>query len=284
MLPTSTLRPGFLVSLHTTISGNVSYARRDIVSDTFTADGKRYAQWETERTVNDPAEHERAEVARGAASNLIRGVCAKSAHGLLCPEFMADKLEKAIADARAIVDTFNRSAMITRIQISVLCGKIAQDDVTAMRAINQEVRNLLDAMQDGIRNFDVEKIRANAAKAKALDSMLSPAAAARIQDAVDAVRNAARRIVKAGEESALEVDRLSLVKLREARTAFLDLDDAQDVKAPSIETRGVDLTPEAPVSAPEVTAARVDVPTPETTAPALPTIGRPKAPQFALEL
>ena len=61
--------------------------------------------------------------------------------------------------------------------------------------------------------------------------MLNPDAAARVQIAVDAARELAKRLVSAGEQVASEIDRATIQRIREQRTAFLDLD------APELEVR-----------------------------------------------
>ena len=246
MLNTSTLRPGFLVSLKTSVSGNVSYDRKIVESDHTTEAGERRAKWETERTVRDPKEHERATEARGKACSRIRSICAKSAFGLLCPESASDELETAIAEARKIADEFNSTAALTRVSIFVMTGRIAPDDVEAVKAINSEITDLLSEMKEGVADLDVKRIRDAASKAKQLGSMLTVDAAARIQVAVEAARSAARKIVKAGEEAAQEVDRRVIATITEARTSFLDLDDASEVRAPEAVGRAIDLMPESP--------------------------------------
>ena len=86
MLNTSTLRPGLMVSLKTSIQGNVNYRTLTLEGDHITETGERKARWETERTVTDPVEHEAAIRARSLARSKIQCVCANSAFGLLCPE------------------------------------------------------------------------------------------------------------------------------------------------------------------------------------------------------
>lgn len=243
MLKSSTLRPGLLVSLKTSVTGNVQYARTVIERDHLTDGGERKARWETARTVKDAAEFEKAQEARAKASSLVRAVCAYSAFGLLCPETSGDDLEKAIATARELAEEFNATAAITRVNVYVLTGRIAPDDVEAVRAINSEVRDLLTAMETGVRNLDVKVIREAAGKARSLGAMLSPDASSRIGEAIDAARTAARRIVQAGETAAVEVDRTALRKLVEARTAFLDIDEVAEVKAPEAAGRAIDFEP-----------------------------------------
>jgi hypothetical protein len=246
MLNTSTLRPGYLVSLSTSVRGIVSYAKQTIEADHVTADGAKLARWETERTIHDPVEHEAAQVARGKAGNAVRRVCAKSAFGLLCPETDGDKLAAGIAEARRIADEFNATAKLARLDVRVLAGRVAPDDVEAIKAINGEIRDLLADMTEGLQNLDVKKIREAAAKAKSVGQMLSAEATARVQVAIDTARAAAKDIVKAGEQAAVEVDRAAIRKIAEQRTLFLDLDDeGKEIGAPKPEGRTLDLAPVA---------------------------------------
>lgn len=152
-----------------------------------------------------------------------------------------------------MAEEFNSVARLTRVSVYVMVGRIAADDVEAVRAINSEVRDLLADMEMGIRDLDVARIRKAADKAKEVGSMLSPDAMARIQIAIDVARSTARKIVKAGEQAAEEVDRSVLRRIAEQRTAFLDMDEiSTEVRAPEAEARAVDLDPEV---APPVQAA-----------------------------
>ena len=100
-MQTRTLRPGLLVSLKTSVRGNVSYVHKDIEPEHLTKDGQQLSKWETERIVVDPAEHEAATKIRSKICTTIRGACVRSAFGLLCPEKSAENLDSALAEARA---------------------------------------------------------------------------------------------------------------------------------------------------------------------------------------
>jgi len=67
--------------------------------------------------------------------------------------------------------------------------------------------------------------------------------------AVDAARSSARKIVRAAETAAAEVDLRAIRKITEARTNFLDLDHGKEIAAPRQEARALDLAPEAEVKA-----------------------------------
>lgn len=245
----NTLRPGLLVSLKTSVTGNVKYRKEEIVRDHLTEDGRREAAWQTERVINDPKEHEDATTLRSKASGIIRRVCAHSAFGLLCPEDRTTELDDAIGEARRLVDEFNRSAKITRVGIYVMAGRIAPDDVEAVRAINSELRDMMQDMETGLQNLDVKAVREAASRARRIGTMLSPEAAARVQLAIDTARGAANRINAAGEQAAAEIDRAAIKRIGETRMSFLDLDDQREIAAPSIKGRAVDFEPSTPPAA-----------------------------------
>jgi hypothetical protein len=243
MLTVQTLRPGLLVSLTTSIKGNINYRTRDLASGATEGGGVR-AVWETEKTIADAVEYEAATKVKSKVRALITGACIYSAHGLLCPEDGIENLEKAMREARQHVKEFNAKAKLTRVSFYSISGRIAADDVEAVKAINAELEGLLARMAQGVEQLDVKAIREAASKAKEVGGMLKPELQARIQIAVDVARSAAKQIVKAGETAALEIDRAAIRKIEESRTAFLDLDEAAEVKAPEATGRAIDMLPD----------------------------------------
>lgn len=254
----STIRPGLLVSLKTSVTGNVSYKKQDLEADHLTSEGIKRARWETERTITDPEEHEKALQVRSKCRTLITRVCAASTFGLLCPESDSAELTEAVETAQALAAEFNRTATITRVGVYIIAGRVAADDVEAVRAINSEVRELLGDMERGVRNLDVKVIRDAANKAREIGSMLQPEAAARIQVAINAARTTARAIVKAGETNAAEIDRRAIRAITESRTAFLDMDGESEMQEPVARGRAIDLTPPAPIEAAPMLALQLE--------------------------
>lgn len=237
-ITTSTLRPGLLVNLSTSVRGNVKYERVELDTD------EAHAKWETTRHIADLDENVRATKARSKVRSLVTSVCCDSAFGLLCPESDRDVLDAAVEQAQSVVDEFNIEASLSRLVLRVMVGKIAQDDVTAIKRINSEVRDLMIEMQAGIENLDVKRIRDAATAAKEVGGMLTPQAQANVQIAIETARSAARQIVKAGEAAALEVDTLAIRKIADQRTMFLDLSDQVEISRPQAEARAIDLAPE----------------------------------------
>lgn len=236
-----TLRPGLLVSMNTSIKGNVKYRVQDLGKGT-DENGAEFAQWETMRVVHDPAEHADAIKARTKIRGLILSVCSQSAFGLLCPNDKAEQLREAIAQARELTDEFNQHATLTRMSVNVIYGRIAQDDVEAVRAITGEIRSLMEDMQQGLKSLDVKAIRDAANKAKQVGEMLSPEAKGRLDVAIETARKSARKIAKAGERAAGQVDKAAIIRIDMARTSFLDI-DTEDlaIAEPAMDARSIDM-------------------------------------------
>src|SRR5690242_14884691 len=98
-METNTLRPGLLVSMKTSLEGNISYRKKDIERPHRIETGAQRAKWETVRTILDPAEHDAAVKTRAKIRNTVAAVCAQSAFGLLCTEDNANKLDRAVEKA-----------------------------------------------------------------------------------------------------------------------------------------------------------------------------------------
>jgi len=242
MSDTATLRPGLLVRARTTVKGNVKYKTLELEQDHITAEGEGRARWETERTTKDPEEQKRASKVRSAARSKIQSACVKAGDfGLMCPTEREDKLREAVRQARALAEEFNATATWTYVGVTVLIGRVSSDDVEAVRAINEQVRDLVETMSDGVKNLDPQAIRKAANEARTLGKMLEPNASERVAKAIEVARKAARSIVKAGEGAAVEVDNVAIARLEEARTSFLDIEAAAPVGEAEGEGRGVDL-------------------------------------------
>jgi hypothetical protein len=245
----STIVPGLLVNIKTSIKGNVSYDKSDekVVNK---RDGVEITSWETERTIKDPEEQKAATEIRSKACNLVISVCARSEFGLLCPDSKRADLDKAFTEARKLCTEFNATAKTTRVKFNAIAGHIAADDLNAVRAINSEVRDLLGEMKAGIKTLDVERVRDAANRTKRLGTMLAPDVQARIEETLKVVRAQASKIVKAGDQAATAIDKETIKALNVARTAFLDLDAAAEIQAPADTSgRALDLTPSEPASA-----------------------------------
>lgn len=244
------VRPGLLVSLRTSIKGNTKYYKQELEAPHEGESGEERSRWETTKVVFDPDEQERAEKVRNKAISLIRGVCAKSDFGLLCPEDKAEQLQERIVLARGLAKEFNLDAELAYVRVDVMWGVVAQDDVKAVEAITGELRDLMREMQTGVAELDAKKVRAAAAKAVSVGQMLSEDTRKRLDVAIKVARREATRIVKAGETAGLEIDRTVIERIEQSRTAFLDLAEPVAVAAPQAVGRAVDFDFQAPAVAP----------------------------------
>lgn len=252
MIAATTLRPGFLVSMKTTVPGGVHYIRRDLegapaASEIAGDEAERVTdKWETERTIEDPKEYKAARTARSKACGAVRSVCSQSAFGLLCPEVDADKLDKAVEEAQRIVAEFNEGSSRTTIAFFILKGRVMPDDVAAIQAISSEVRELMSEMVNGVENGNATAIREAASRVKGIGEMLSADAQAKVDRAVKTARDAATKIKKQQDaKGTVEVDRSVVNRLTELRASFLDLSDATEVDAPKAAGRTLDLVDQA---------------------------------------
>jgi hypothetical protein len=241
-LSTSTLRPGYLVSLKTSVKGNVSYTKEVIKSETTEADGSTEEAWETTKHVSIPDEHKAACKTRSKARALISSVCSWTSFGLLCPDDKKEELEAAVIAAQEMAVQFNVGSQQSKIEIYAILGRVVQDDVQAVEAINSEVRDLMTRMQDGIKTLDAQAVRQAAAQARNLGQMLSEDAQKRVAEAVKVARAAAKEIVKAGETAAGVVDQEAIAAIARQRHAFLDLDGGEtEIAVPVSSGRAIDM-------------------------------------------
>lgn len=251
-MQTTIIRPGLLVSLKTNVRGGVTYQKRTIEAD-HAIGAARVATWETTREIADADEHAAAIVARGKARTAVARICCASTFGLLCPQAREAELREAIDDAQRIADAHNTGAKCTRLEVFVITGRIADNDEQAARAISSEVRDLIAAMESGVRAADPESIREAANKARALSGMLSADAQTAVSKAIAEVRSIARDIVrrveKSGEQAATIVQGLRLESLQAARFAVLDIiepdADADAGEALPLAGRSLDFEPDA---------------------------------------
>jgi len=222
------IRPGLLVSLKSAIRGGVSYQTRTIDADHAQGDA-RVAKWETTREIANAAEHEAGLKARSLARTAVTRACCWSSFGLLCPIAKEDALAEGIAEARKIADAFNAVAQCSRLEVFVITGRIADNDMEAAKAIGSEVRELLAAMEKGVKAADPKAIREAADRARAVSGMLSDDAKAKVGKAIAEVRSIARDIVrrveKDSESAASVVENCKLEALAAARFAVLDMED-----------------------------------------------------------
>jgi len=248
---TTTIRPGILVSVKSTVSGGVHYDRVDL-ENSKDEDGSAYARWQTTRTVDDPEEHERATSTRSRALGAIRRVCSRTSFGLLCPENRAAELDAAIAQARQLAAEHNDKSQSTRVQIFVLKGRVASTDEEAARAIGDEVRGLLDEMNRAIDKLDAEAIRRAADSARQLAAVLSDEQQAKVGDAIAQARKAARVIVKRietdGEAASIVLKDIQRGSIERARIAFLDFEESTQKPAeplPAVQLQRFDAVEES---------------------------------------
>jgi len=224
---TRTIRPGIFVNIKTSVEGNVSYQRFDIVTGEKLDDGSEKSEWNTKKFVEDPEELDRATKVRGAARSMIEKLCSKTTLGLWCGPEQKGALDAARDAADVMVAEFNRTAKRTRLWLSVIPSRLEADDTRALRDIMREVSRLVQQMDESIKEVDAEKIREAAREARQLSSMLTDDNKIKVNAAVDQAYKAAamitKRVGKAGEDAKMVLLDIQRSQIESARIAFLDL-------------------------------------------------------------
>ena len=200
------IRPGYLVSLKTTLIGNISYHKQVLEREHVVEDGSEQARWETKRVIGDRDEHNLGRKMQADARAKITTVCTNTAFGLLCPEEKSNELQQAINEAKQIAAEFNRTARLSRINVYVIVGKIAPERFDVVSAMASEALELLTTIQSGIRNRDAVAIRTAANELRRLSDMFSENGRGKLQEALDAGRGAARKIIKVPAGPAHELE------------------------------------------------------------------------------
>jgi hypothetical protein len=241
---TMTLKPGLLVSLKTTMRGGVEYVREDI------SDKKegvtKVQEWKTVKRVANIKEYEAASKLRSKLGGLIRKVCVPSAFGLICPVSKEQELRDAIAEAKEAAARFNTKNATVSIGIYTLVGRIAETDQEAMRAIKDELKDMLAEMQRAIQGGAIEDAREAASKLLKMGMVLDEQTQGKVKRAVEEVRQIAKEAIKkvaeGGVTTAQAVANIKFTALEEARFAFLDEGEtiAPVSTLPATDVRGLD--------------------------------------------
>lgn len=219
------IRPGYLISLKTTLVGNISYHKQILEREHIVADGSEQAKWETMRVIGDRDEHNNGRKMQADARGKVTTVCTNTAFGLLCPEEKSDELIQAINEAKQIAEEFNRSARLSRMNVYVIVGKIAPERFDIVSAMAAETLELLATIQTGIRSRNADIIRPAANELRRLSDMFSENGRGKLQEAVDAGRSAARKIIKAPAGPAHELEGQATQIVNDVHRQFQQLTD-----------------------------------------------------------
>ena len=250
------LKPGYLISLKTNRHGGVKIRRKSLdvnPSDVTVIDESVTSVTKSEVTtiIADKNELKAAEKLRGALRYSVASHCAWSEFGLLAPRAKIETVRAAFKEAKEQARGWNANHTITRVDIFMLEGEIAENEAAASAAAASEVKDLIDEMKETILSGNVEYLRNNVLKkASQFQKMLDGEAATKFGSAIEEVRKAAREIVKGitkGEDVAMVVSKLKLESLNESNFAFLDMEDPIEIpgeQLPSVIASQADLSEE----------------------------------------
>jgi hypothetical protein len=228
------MKPGILVDLGTTVTGGVHYQREEI-DEHVEEDGTEVVEWNTKRMMEDAEEHREAARLRSQIVRLFYAICTKTGRGaLLCPDSREDELNEAIGKAHEIADEFNAKASYTFVDFDIFKGRISETDEENTRALANQIKRMLDDIDEGVRGCDPKLIRDARNRAKKISQMIDNGQARRVTAAAEAATEAAnqiaKRVIREGENGEKVIADLKLDAIRKARFSFLDTGKAINVK------------------------------------------------------
>lgn len=227
------IRPGFLVSLKTQVEGGVKYQRTALNEETLES-GAEVSEWNTEKTVEDPEEFDRATEARLKVRSLVSSLCIDTPFGLVCPKENVPALDAAFEEADALLQEFNEGATFCRVRYSTMRGEIAENAAEAVKAVTEEVATLLADMKGALSTGNVRSIRDLASRASTVGKLLEQDSAGKdtLSRAVAAARKIASTIVKKvekeGENLADILAAANIEPVSVARLSFVEHDEGEE--------------------------------------------------------
>lgn len=229
-----TIKPGYLVSVKTTLRGGVKYEREDIRNE-HKKDGSKEEEWRTVKTVTNEEEFKAAEKQRAKIAALVSSRCKLTPFGLICQEEDIEELYMAKELAELMVDEWNTSAKHTIMTLNVLPVCISTDDERVARDIAKQMRDLAKQMKDAVRAGDVEAIREAAKTAATMKEMFGEEEKARVSLAIKAARDAAKiitkQVIKNKEKIEAVLPTLKLGPISKMRFVFADIPEDGQKKA-----------------------------------------------------
>jgi hypothetical protein len=186
-LKSGTLRiqPCILVIDRLTVERAVSYVRTDHVVQA-NPDKSEDATWKTERHYMDRDEAKEADRVYSRARTKIRSVCSLTDIGFIALAAKDAELQKAISEARQIVDDGNKTFKHCKVNFRVVCTKIEPDNVDGAATLAEAINKSIDVVRSAMTSLDVKKARDTLSATKGLVDVISdPEAQAALTKARD---------------------------------------------------------------------------------------------------
>ena len=152
------IEPCILVTERLTIDRAVSYERHDKNVTTY-ADGSEDATWETQRHFRSKEEAKLADQVYANARYKIRSKCLFTEIGYVCPETKKAELEKAIKEARVMVNDANKDFIHCKIVFRVVCTPLLPDNTDATKIVMESLDKVREDVREAVASFDFKKVR-----------------------------------------------------------------------------------------------------------------------------
>lgn len=222
-----------MVRLRTRIVGGVS--RESVTIDSKVEAYRHTTVSEVTKIVEWPEEHAEATLIRNQARGMItKWVSSSFLVGDMCELENEEAITQASVEARDLIENFNSGSRYSRIELVFGMYTVAGSQAASIESLREELKDLLEAMENGIGSLNPMAIRAAAKKAKTLSEVLDKDQAKEIDEAIQLARSAAteivRRVEKDGEDAAEVLSGIEVEGLKTARFSFLDHSDLEEVE------------------------------------------------------
>ncbi len=152
------IRPCILVTDKLTVERGCTYHRYDLEVKT-DATGSEDATWQTDRHYKNREEAKEADRVYAKARHKIRSACVATEIGFVCSADNEKTLEKAINDARELVDNANASFGHCHIKFKVLRTRIEANNEDGVQVLKETLESSVATIRESLKGFDVQKAR-----------------------------------------------------------------------------------------------------------------------------
>lgn len=168
------IRPCILVTDKLTVERGCTYHRYDLQVKEGKG-GSEDATWQTDRHYKNREEAKEADRIYAKARHKIRSVCVPTDIGFICSSHNTETLEKAIAEARAMVNDANAGFKHCFIKFKVLRTRIESDNAEGVEVLKDALESSVATIQSSLLSFDVTKARDTINGTKGIVAVLSDA-------------------------------------------------------------------------------------------------------------
>jgi hypothetical protein len=230
------------------MSGGVKYRTKDH-KERESADEKEIKEWNTERTVDNREEFDKARALKEKFRRRFNKLGSVIKSGVIIRVDKRDDLTRAIVDTEDDIRVFNRTSSYSRFWFYPVSIMIDSSNSNVMIACARQLLDLLTQIQRQLKVGDYKKVR-KLLKGVSVDNysdLFKGENSVKIQEAFDNVKESTRQLAKQARDLAKGIDatqkEIDLAPIDVARACFVELlpekgkDSTDDDIVPYVDTR-----------------------------------------------